>query len=107
LDLPSELVLEVGENATFRLAGHGSAGYLWTARAGGPVGVVRVSVEGAPAPPRPLGESRGGSVDEVLTVGALGPGSVTVHVELARPYRPPRPPLAQHDIRVTVVGRDS
>lgn len=104
MDLPSELVLTAGERATVRLAGHGTAGYLWTAHVGEPDDVVRVSIESAQAQPLP-GESRGGSVDELLAVQALDSGSVTVHLELARPYRPPRPPIAQHDIRVIVVPR--
>ena len=103
MDLPSELVLTVGERATVRLVGHGSAGYLWTARVGEPGGVADASVEAAPAEPRPPGELRGGSIDELLAVQALGYGRVTVHLELARPYRPPRPPLAEHDIQVIVV----
>jgi hypothetical protein len=107
LDLPSELVLTVGERATVRLAGHGSAGYLWTAHVSEPGGVADVSVEAATAEPRPPGELRGGSVDEFLAVKALGSGHVTVHLELARPYRPPRPPLAQHDIQVIVVPAGS
>jgi Chagasin family peptidase inhibitor I42 len=107
LDLPSKLVLTVGEKAAVRLVGHGSAGYLWTAQVGEPGGVVGVSLETAPAQPRPSGELWGGSVDELLAIQALRSGSVTVHLELARPYNPPRPPLAQHDIEVIVVPAGS
>jgi hypothetical protein len=41
-------------------------------------------VSGAPAPPRPAGQSRGGSVDEVLAVEALGQHDIRVTVTPAR-----------------------
>jgi hypothetical protein len=103
LEPPSELELVPGAEARIRLRGAGSAGYLWTWEIDGDSGAISVAVEAASPPPVPSpGVLRGGSVDQIVVVRGLRPGTASLRLVLARPVKSSRPPLASHTIAVTV-----
>lgn len=107
LEPPSELQLVPGGEARIRLRGAGSAGYQWKWAIDGDAGVISVAVEAASPPPVPSpGVLRGCSVDQIVVVRGLRPGTVGLRLVLARPVKFSRPPLASHTVAVTVSSAD-
>lgn len=104
MGFPSSITLQGGEENQLRLPGAGSVGYVWVHRVEGPQGVVALHLESASAPPKPIPGSlpQGCSVDQILILRGLDPGTVTVHLELRRPWERQRPPRMQHTVEVTV-----
>jgi hypothetical protein len=100
---PSELHLRPGETVRFRIGGAGSVGYRWTWIIDGEVGAITVAIEAAEPPPVPVpGVLRGGSVDQLVVIRGVRPGAARVHLELTRPVKSARGPLASYVIEVTV-----
>jgi hypothetical protein len=97
--------LAVGEERTVPLAGAGSAGYAWTVRVTGAPGTVEAAVLTPQPPAVPPGTLPfGGSQPHVLALRGLRAGRAEVHLELSRPFGPPRPPRAVLDLAVIVAG---
>ncbi len=107
MDIPTEIRLEVGERWSTRLPGLGSAGYQWTCDVEGDAGVAEVSVTSLPPPPLPAaGEPPGSfSVDELVEVRALSPGTVTLCLIQRRPWLADQPPLHRYVVEVTVAAQ--
>ena len=63
MELPTQVVLRVGESYVLRLKGLGAAEHMWRYEINGPGDVVKVSLEMAGPEPRS---------DEVAQQGALG-----------------------------------
>ena len=107
MDIPTEIRLEVGERWSTRLPGLGSAGYQWTAELEGDAGTVEVSLTSLPSPPLPaVGEPPDNlSIDKLVEVQALSPGTVTLCLIQRRPWLADQPPLHRHVVEVTVAAQ--
>ena len=103
LEPPSELRLQPGESSRFRLGGAGSAGYQWTWTIDGDAEAISLAIEAASPPPIPSpGVLRGCSVDQIVVVRGLHPGTARLNLVLARPVKSSRGPLASFAVAVTV-----
>lgn len=101
-DLPSQLAVKVGQAHTLRLAGKGTAGYIWTCDVSGDS--ESVSVSRRTEPPAPGVESKmvGFSADELFDIRGLSAGRATLTLALRRPWERNRPPLEDHVVHVAV-----
>jgi len=99
LAVPSELILHVGERATFPLTSAGAAGYVWRLTVGGEAQTIAAST--GPEHSRTPDAPPAGSRQQALFVSGLAPGHSTIRLELLRFGRPP--PRESHDIAVTVL----
>ena len=101
-----EIKLRPGETHQLKLGGLGSAGYAWECEMGGEAGIVEVSTESLPSPPRP---QPGGpapdsySIKRVLIITALTPGVASVRLSLRRPWERDKPPLREVRMEITVL----
>lgn len=105
MDCPSEVLLTVGEQARYLLAGAGAVGYVWFFKVEGPESVVSCHFGPAvPAPPAEPGSlPMAGSVAQSVTLLGLSPGEVKLHIELRRPWDTINPPRLSHTFAVRVL----
>lgn len=98
-DRDVELDLVVEETRELRLAGLGTAGFVWGAEVEEGGGVVAVRL--GRVRPEP-GAAPGRSTAEVLTITAQAPGAAIVRLRLARPWESTAAPRAAFAVTVRV-----
>jgi hypothetical protein len=106
LEPPSELLLQPGETARFRLWGAGSRGYLWKWALDGDADAIAIAVEAA-SPPDPAGEPRGCSVDQIVVVRGLHEGKVRLRLALTRGAAGDSGAAAEYSVAVTVLAQNA
>jgi hypothetical protein len=103
LELPTKVVLRVGERARLPLTGAGSAGYFWQTGIFGDVSAVTATTGPEQPPPAVTRrEPYGCSAAQALFIEAIEPGRVTIRLALIRGSTPPPPPRETHEIVVIV-----
>lgn len=95
-----EISLRVGKSYIVRLKGLTTAGYVWEYQVDGPEGVVRITNELTLSP----GEAPpvGASADELFSVEAFAPGTVTIRFKQRRPWEKESPPAEVYVLKVHV-----
>ena len=101
-DVPSEVVVQVGQEVMLRLPGLTGGGYRWEPQVDGDVDAVAISLSLAP-------ESSGGartisSRDEIATIHGRRPGRARVRLAPRRSWEPTASASGAHEINVTVVS---
>ena len=102
---PHRINLRVGGTHQLKLQGPGSTGYTWEYSIEGSQGIVSVSIEPSGEPPR---NPRGGpipdtySLDGMLVITALKPGTTKVRLLLRRPWERDNPPLKELCLDISV-----
>lgn len=103
MDVPTTILLKVGEVQTIRLQSLGTAGYVWNCTVEGNTTAIAVTLERAGQPPQSEAPVVvGSSSDEVITLVGQEPGQATLHLVQQRPWETSQPPLKQYRIEVTV-----
>jgi hypothetical protein len=101
-DVPSEVVVRVGEEVMLRLPGLAGAGYRWESQVDGDADTVAISLSLAP-------EASGGartisSRDEIVTIRGRRPGRVRVRLAPRRSWEPTASASGAHELDVAVVS---
>lgn len=97
--------LRAGDTHQLKLGGLGSAGYAWDYAIEGDTGIVAISIESLPPPPRP---SPGGpppdsySTEELLSITALAPGVIKVRLIMRRSWERDKLPLREIFLEISV-----
>lgn len=94
-----EIELITNARSVIVLESRGSAGYRWNFTIDDP---RLLAVERMPGPPEATPRLPGQSPGERFELLALGAGETVVRFAQSRPFGPPRPPLATHEIRVKI-----
>jgi predicted secreted protein len=100
-EVPEHLDLTVGQSQSFVLPSLGTSGYVWNENVAGAPDVVDVSWQRG-FPPGAQLPAVGASAPETLTIRAVGPGEVTVHLHQARPWERDSAPKREGQVTVRV-----
>ncbi|MBB2891886.1 protease inhibitor I42 family protein [Flexivirga oryzae] len=100
VDVPEQLTLRVGQSASVRLPGLGTAGYRWTDHRDSDAvdATWQRGFDGADTR-----RAVGMSAPETVTLTGRRPGTATVDLVQARPWESPDAALHRQRITVTVV----
>ena len=101
-DVPSEVVVRVGQEVMLRLPSLAGAGYRWESQVDGDVDAVAISLSLAP-------ESSGGarnisSRDEIATIRGRRPGRARVRLAPRRSWELTASASGAHEVDVAVVS---
>ncbi len=94
-----EIELTTNGRSVIVLESRGSAGYRWNFTIDDP---RLLAVERMLVPPDPTPRLPGQSPGERFELAALAAGETVVRFAQSRPFGPPKPPLATHEIRVKI-----
>jgi predicted secreted protein len=100
----AHLTLKVGEEHEVRLSALATAGYHWTCELEGAKDAVAVSRQWASPEDRPDPSDVGTSAEEIFTITALRPGTVTLRFTQRRRWETDTPPLNSFVMGVDVLG---
>ena len=100
-DVPQQLTLAVGDEASVRLPGLGTAGYVWEDEVTNGSDVIRVEwSRGWPAGAAP--RTAGPSAPETMTITGLQPGRAAVRLFQHRRWESGTAPREEHRIDIIV-----
>jgi predicted secreted protein len=104
--VPTTIQLKVGETCTLRLKGRASAGYMWEHHLVGSVHALNVTQVALPVHAPGDADDRlptSNSADVLLSLLAVEPGRVTLHLHLRRPWETDRLPLLVYSSEITIM----